>query len=211
MLRKTLTKIMAYIIPVMILVFCLVKPIYATGLDTEHGFTLIGEYKDRVSLISEGRDVFNVSNIAPGDMWHSSIKFKNKNIRYNNSMVISLIDITNNIEDAAMFNILDVTATYNGEVVFTGKYNQIFENLSKLDFKHNDKLDFTFSMPIDCKNEYQNRILDSTWIFEVYYGNVDTGVDANVDGYIAIALVSLLMTLILYSYTKKDEKELEKE
>ena len=151
MLKKILASLM--------LAAFLIVPVYASS-DAE----MIGTYSDKFELTSYGDNLFDIPIMNPGDIWTSDLEVKNST---GEKMEVQLVEVVNDITDSMLFDILQVTIMMGDEEYYKGPYNSIpksewiiLENGSKLVFT------VTLEFPGSCGNEYQGKILDSTWKLE---------------------------------------------
>lgn len=182
-----------------------IKTVHAVQPISSHGFSLIGDCKDKATLEVEGGPVFNLEGILPGDNWKSSIIFKNIS-KENKNMLFELNEITNNISDNTLFDMIDVKIYLNNEYINTVKYKEIFRTLENKKYKDGEKLDFIFEFPKECGNYYQNRQLDSTWIFSVRYAG-DQPVTNDMNRSVGYVLAATLSGAAIFLILKKKHNE----
>lgn len=143
---------------VLMLTLLLISPVYASS-DVE----MVGTYSDKFELNSDG-DLFDIPIMNPGDVWENKVEIKNNT---GEKMEVQLVEVVNDIDDAMLFDVLQVVITINGEEYYKGPYN----NIHKSDWipVENGKtmvVAVKLTFPGECGNEYQGKDLDSTWKFE---------------------------------------------
>lgn len=143
----------------LMLALLLTIPVYASS-DAE----MIGTYSDKFELTVHGDDLFDIPIMNPGDVWNSDLEIKNHT---GEKMEVKLSEVVNDIQDAMMFDVLEVTILLNGEEFYKGPYNEV--PMSQwISVENGEKVvvSVTLKFPGECGNEYQGKILDSTWKFE---------------------------------------------
>jgi hypothetical protein len=154
-----LTKKIAACLLMIALLLSLITPVYASD-DVE----MLGTFSDKFELTSDGDKLFDLTIMNPGDVWDNKLEIKNHT---GEKMEVRLLEVVNKIEDALMFDILNVKIYFDDELYYEGPYNKIptsewipVENGEKIIVK------VVLEFPGECGNEYQNKPFDSEWKFE---------------------------------------------
>lgn len=144
---------------VLMLALLLTMPVYASS-DAE----MIGTYSDKFELTSYGDNLFDIPIMNPGDVWENDLEIKNNT---GEKMEVQLSEVVNDIEDDMLFDILQVTIKINGKDFYKGSYNKIPKS-EWIAVENGEKLivSVVLEFPGECGNEYQGKVLDSTWKFE---------------------------------------------
>ena len=92
-------------------------PVYADAVIT-------GEIKDDLTLEIDNEKFSEVEILNPGDTWENKITIKNNSdLDYD----VSLVEITNNIEDPILYNNVECDVVVNNESVHNGKLSDTVE------------------------------------------------------------------------------------
>lgn len=144
---------------ILMLACLLAMPVYAST-DVE----LIGTFSDKFELTSQGDNLFDIPIMNPGDVWENDLEIKNNT---GEKMEVQLFGVVNDIVDTMLFDILDVIIEFNGEIYYEGKYNNIPQS-EWITLENGEELivSVRLEFPGSCGNEYQGKLLDSTWRFE---------------------------------------------
>ena len=136
------------------------------------GSAAAGEYR----LTANEFPLFRLDNQAPGDTQMGSVKVLNNT---SDKMTVRVLDIVNNLEeDPALFELLDLRIYADGKEVYQGKYAGTQDPVTKTyTLKPGTSMTFgvLVSFPADAGNEYQGKLMDSTWIFQAEAEPIKTG------------------------------------
>ena len=176
---------------------------------------MTGTYSDKFELKLGENNLFDIAIMNPGDVWENSIDIKNTT---GYDMEVRLFEVTNNIEDTMMFDVLQVIIEIDGEVVYEGPYNEIpASEWIKIKNGETAVVKVTLEFPGECGNEYQAKEFDSLWTFEARMDNSDikpeeppvqTGVARTL--YISGGICIGAFILFILLKDKKDEKDKKK-
>lgn len=177
--------------------------------------SITGTFSDKFELTSDGKKLFDIPIMNPGDVWESDLTIKNTT---GEKMEVRLADVFSKLDDNLIFNILDVEIYMNGELFYKGPYNEVPQSEWVL-LEHGKelKLDIVLRFPGDCGNEYQNKPFDSEWKFEARLPEgvepdeedppVQTGV---VRGFYIAGMICLGSVILFIVLGKKKDDEDEK-
>lgn len=133
-------------------------PVYADAVIT-------GEIKDDLTLEIDNEKFSEVEILNPGDTWENKITIKNNSdLDYD----VSLVEITNNIEDPILYNNVECDVVVNNESVHNGKLSDTVEE-NWIAVKANSTVDYIvkFLAPgPDMDNSMQGRPLSVKFTFE---------------------------------------------
>lgn len=139
----------------------------------EENIELTGEFDGKFSLNCSTAQLFHEENAYPGESWSGQINIVNK---AKDTMEVSLLTITSNLEDTALFDALALTIQANGDAVYVGSYATDDEQITPYySIKSGETLTLnaTISFPTHCGNEMIGKEMDSTWTFEAHYPKPD--------------------------------------
>lgn len=199
----------------MIMVIGLLTPLKSYAADTDP-FIITGEYDGNYSLTTDEESLFRISEAAPGNFYRGKITVKNTGP---DKMDIAIVDIASNISDQSLYEKLELTISRSGIVLYSGSYGNTpdpvtnFITVAPWDSTY---FDIEVHFPEYSNNDFQGKVLDSTWTFEGQYHNkerIQTGheldstnpMDSLFPMIVIGAAVVISISVILIIYLKKKE------
>lgn len=199
---------------VIMIISCLL-PLTSYAAETSP-FVITGEYDGNFTLTASEESLFHISSAAPGNIYTGKITVKNNGP---DKMDISITDIANNISNPSLYEKLELKISYDGSLLYSGIYGATPDPVTEfIAVNPRSSIDFNIEVifPEDSNNEFQGKILNTTWVFEAQYHNkerVQTGHEIDtvnpmenmikVVVFICVALMATSMLLVIFIKRKK--------
>lgn len=158
---KQRIRIFSFLLMICVLlnIFCI--PVYAMG-----DVAIIGNYKNKLTLIADKEYFSSQYLVGPGDYWSAVIEIKNdKNSE--ESIDVRLASVTSNIDDTTLFDKMDLKIIVGNKTLYDGPYNGN-PTTDYFTIKPNKSVELIIVMgvPDTVGNECQDKVMDSMWLFE---------------------------------------------
>ena len=139
--------------------------VHNTKSDYDYGSLLSIEFENGAEgLVKYGDDIINMwGTLMPGDTISDSIRLAN-----NYSKAVDMYFRIEKLDDSKLLSQLDITISYGGAVLYTGKMDGSVMNktlLATLYQGESGHLEFTIHVPEELKNQYALTATAMKWIF----------------------------------------------
>lgn len=151
---------------------------FADEYTSDSNFVITGEFTDRFSITTNQDEIFSMPGAAPGDYYSGTIEVTNNS---GATMELCILEIQNKLDDASLFDLLELTIQKDGDVLYDGSYGAAGMPVTDyFKIKHGKSIifDIYVAFPKDAGNAYQGTMMDSLWVFDAhhpgfYYGGGD--------------------------------------
>ena len=153
--------------------------VHNTKSDYDYGSLLSIEFENGAEgLVKYGDDIINMwGTLMPGDTISDSIQLAN-----NYSKAVDMYFRIEKLDDSELLSQLDITISYGGAVIYTGKMDGSVMNktlLATLYQGDSGQLEFTIHVPEELKNQYALTATAMKWIFTADFHEETTTDDSS--------------------------------
>lgn len=215
--KSKLVRIICICLALAIMLTCFL-PVVSFAADKDERFIITGECIEQFDIVTNKEQIFDIRDASPGSKYYGEIVVKNNT---SEKMMISITDISTNIEDRTLYEALNLKISHRGATLYSGKYGFTPEpvtNFIPIEGKQEIVFNVEVTFPEYSGNKFQGKDMDSTWYFESQYYDkekIKTGVDLTAETQpnllfpilTVLGVVLIIVSILLIFIFKNEERE----